>query len=285
MFPTEFAYHQATSLQDAIAYLGANPDAKVLAGGHSLIPAMKLRLATPGALVDIGRIDSLHGVDVGPDGAKIGAMATYNEIRDNAEIARMYPILPEAIANIGDAQVRERGTFGGSLAHADPAADLTAVFLALDGEVAVKGQKGDRTISADDLFVDLWTTTLEPDEIITSVNLPAPPARNGMGYEKHAHPASGYAVVGVAAVLGFSADQTCERARVAVTGATSKATRLTGVENALKGQKLSAELVASAASQSANGLDINGDLYASEEYRAHLVNVLTRRVLNRAAGL
>lgn len=285
MFPTEFAYHQATSVQDAIAYLGANPDAKLLAGGHSLIPAMKLRLAAPSALVDIGRIASLQGIDVEPNGAKIGAMATYNEIRDNSDLVRMYPILSEAIANIGDAQVRERGTFGGSLAHADPAADLTAVFLALDGAVAVTGPTGDRTIKADDLFVDLWTTTLEPDEIITSVNLPAPPARNGMGYEKHAHPASGYAVVGIAAVLGFSAGKSCESARVAVTGATSKATRLTGVEEALKGQKLTTELVASAAGQASDGLEINGDLYASEEYRAHLVNVLTRRVLTRAAGL
>ncbi len=285
MFPTEFAYHRATSVQDAIAFLGANPDAKVLAGGHSLIPAMKLRLAAPGALVDIGRIESLHAIDVRPDGAKIGAMATYNDIRDNAGIARMYPILPEAIAEIGDAQVRERGTFGGSLAHADPAADLTAVFLALNGEIAVTGPNGDRTIKADDLFVDLWTTTLETDEIITSVILPAPPASNGMGYEKHAHPASGYAVVGIAAVLGFSADKTCESARIAVTGATSKATRLTGVEQALTGQNLTAESVSSAAGQASDGLDINGDLYASEEYRAHLVKVLTRRVLTSAAGL
>lgn len=285
MFPTEFAYHRAESIQDAIAFLTANPDAKVLAGGHSLIPAMKLRLASPSALVDIGRIEALHTIEVGANGAKIGAMATYNEIRDSQDLARAYPILPEAIANIGDAQVRERGTFAGSLAHADPAADLTAVFLALNGEVSATGPDGVRTIKADDLFVDLWTTTLGPNEVITSVDLPTPPASNGMAYEKHAHPASGYAVVGIAAVLAFGADKTCESARVAVTGATSKATRLAGVEEALTGQKLTAELVASAASQAANGLDINGDLYASEEYRAHLVNVLTRRALARAAGL
>ncbi|HEU5433618.1 MAG TPA: xanthine dehydrogenase family protein subunit M [Thermomicrobiales bacterium] len=285
MFPTEFAYHRASSVQDAIAFLGANPDAKVLAGGHSLIPAMKLRLAMPGALVDLGRIDALREIAVGPAGAKIGAMATYNEIRDNDAIARAYPILPEAIANVGDAQVRERGTFGGSLAHADPAADLTAVFLALDGEVAVTGPNGDRTIGADDFFVDLWTTTLEPEEIITSVNRPAPPAKNGMGYEKHAHPASGYAVVGIAVVLGFGDGGNCDSARVAVTGATSKATRLTGVEDALTGQKLTPELIASAAANAADGLEINGDLYASEKYRAHLVNVMTRRALTRAAGV
>lgn len=285
MFPAEFAYHRAESVQDAVAFLTANPDAKVLAGGHSLIPAMKLRLATPSALLDIGRIASLHEIAVGSGGAKIGAMATYNDVRDNAQIAKMYPILPEAISVIGDAQVRERGTFAGSLAHADPAADLTAVFLALDGSVSVTGPKGDREIKADDLFVDLWTTSLEPDEIITAVNLPAPPANNGMAYEKHAHPASGYAVVGIAAVLAFGADKTCESARIAVTGATSKATRLTGVEDALKGQKLTTELIASAAGQAANGLDINGDLYASPDYRAHLVNVLTRRALTRAAGL
>lgn len=285
MFPTEFAYHRASSVQDAIAFLGTNPDAKVLAGGHSLIPAMKLRLATPAALVDIGRIEALHAIAVGADGATIGAMATYNDVRDNAEIARVYPILPEAIANIGDAQVRERGTVAGSLAHADPAADLTAVFLALNGSVSVTGPQGDREVQADDLFVDLWTTSLAPDEIITSVNLPAPPKSNGMAYEKHAHPASGYAVVGIAVVLGFGADKTCQSARVAVTGATSKATRLTGVEDALTGQTLTSELISSAAAQASNGLDINGDLYASVDYRAHLVDVLTRRALTSAAGL
>lgn len=285
MFPAEFAYHRATSVQDAVAFLSANPDAKVLAGGHSLIPAMKLRLATPAALVDIGRIEALHAIAVGEDGATIGAMATYNDVRDNAEIARVYPILPEAIANIGDAQVRERGTVAGSLAHADPAADLTAVFLALNGSVSVTGPQGDREVQADDLFVDLWTTSLAPDEIITSVNLPAPPKSNGMAYEKHPHPASGYAVVGIAVVLGFGADKTCQSARVAVTGATSKATRLTGVEDALTGQTLTSELISSAAAQASNGLDINGDLYASVDYRAHLVDVLTRRALTSAAGL
>lgn len=285
MYPTQFAYHRAESVQDAVAFLSANPDAKVLAGGHSLIPAMKLRLATPAVLIDIGRIEALHAIEVGPDGARIGAMATYNEIRDDQDIARAYPILPDAIAHVGDAQVRERGTFAGSLAHADPGADLTAVFLALNGEVAVTGPNGDRTVKADDLFVDLWTTSLEPDELITAVLLPRPPAHNGMAYEKHAHPASGYAVVGIAAVLAFGAGRTCESARIAVTGATSKATRLTGVEQAVTGQTLTAELVASAASQAADGLEINGDLYASEEYRAHLVNVLTRRALVRAAGL
>lgn len=285
MFPAEFAYHRAVSVSDVIAYLGANPDAKILAGGHSLIPAMKLRLATPAALVDIGRIDALRGITVGPDGARIGAITTYNDIRDNEAVARMFPILPEAIVNIGDAQVREHGTFGGSLAHADPAADLTAVFLALNGDVAVTGPNGDRTIAADDLFVDLWTTTLAPDEIITAVNLPAPPAKNGMAYEKHPHPASGYAVVGIAAMLGFDDAGTCASARLAVTGATSKATRLSGVEEALAGHTLTADLITGAAANATEGLQINGDLYASEDYRAHLINVLTRRVLMRAAGI
>ncbi|MDP8908200.1 MAG: xanthine dehydrogenase family protein subunit M [Chloroflexota bacterium] len=283
MFPPAFSYHRPGSVQEAVQILGANPDAKVLAGGHSLIPAMKLRLAAPGALVDIGRIAELKGVQLN-GGATIGATATYDEIRDAPGLVAQYPILGEAINVIGDQQVRARGTMGGALAHADPAADLTAVFLAIGGEVTVVGPNGERTVPADELFVDLWTCSIEPEEIITSIRLAAPPANAAMAYEKHSHPASGYAVVGVAVVLGRGDGDRCESARVAITGATSTATRAGSTEEALTGASLDDATIASAADVAADGMQIHGDLYASEEYRAHLVKVLTRRALKRAVG-
>ncbi len=283
MFPATFDYHRPDTVQDAVRLLGANPDAKILAGGHSLIPAMKLRLATPAALVDIGRIPELKGVEV-DGGATIGAMATYNDIRDHRGVAERYPMLVEAINLVGDQQVRARGTLGGCLAHADPAADLTAVFLAIGGDVRVVGPNGERTESADDLCIDLWTTTVQADEIITSIRLNTPPNRSAMAYEKHQHPASGYAVVGVAVMLGLGGEHRCESARIAITGATSKATRAISAEQALSGATLDNATIGNAADLATVGLEINGDLYASEAYRSQLVRVLTRRALTRAAG-
>lgn len=283
MFPTSFAYHRAENVADAVAVLAANPDAKLLAGGHSLIPAMKLRLAAPGMLVDIGRLNELKGVEVG-NGAKIGALATYNDVRDAPGIEQTFPILGEAIHRIGDQQVRAHGTIGGTLAHADPAADITAVFLALGGHVVVTGSGGERTIPAEELFVDLWTTSLAVDEIVTSVVLPQPSSGTLMGYEKQSHPASGYAVVGVAVVIVRDADVVVA-ANICVTGATSIATHAEAAERALIGKPLTKESVAAAAALAADGLEINGDHFASEEYRAHLVRVLTRRIINRLAQL
>jgi carbon-monoxide dehydrogenase medium subunit len=260
-----------------------NPDAKILAGGYSLIPAMKLRLAQPGELVDLADIAELKGIAIDGD-ARIGAMTTYNQLRDHAGLAAAYPILPEAIGVIGDLQVREHGTFGGALAHNDPAADLTAVFLALNGDVTVHGGDGERTIPADELFVDLWTTTLNPDEIITHIRLPATSDTTRMGYEKHAHPASGYAIVGVAAVLRLDGD-TVSGVRIAVTGATSVPVRAKAAEDALTGRTLDAESIAAGVSVVADGLDINGDHHATVAYRTHLLKVHTDRLLKRLAGL
>ncbi|MGH2533741.1 MAG: FAD binding domain-containing protein [Thermomicrobiales bacterium] len=283
MFPTRFEYHRPTSVQEAVQLLSANPEAKAIAGGHSLLPAMKLRLAAPAALVDLGRIEGLKKITT-DGGVRIGAMTTYRELEDSAELSSALPIIAETANVVGDPAVRARGTLGGSLAHADPAADFPAVFLALGGSVTAVGSGGERTIAADELFVDLLTTSLNPDEIITEISLPAQTGDVGMAYEKHAHPASGYAVVGVAVVLVKSGG-TCQSARVAVTGATSKATRATASEAAITGQSLSAEAIAAAADKAADGLEINGDIYASAEYRAHLVKVLTKRALTRAAGI
>ncbi|MGN6484329.1 MAG: FAD binding domain-containing protein, partial [Thermomicrobiales bacterium] len=281
MIPTSFAYHQATSVADAVQILAGNPDAKILAGGYSLIPAMKLRLAQPGVLVDLGKLDELRGISRRDDGVHIGAMATYDAIRDDATIRDLFPVLPSAIGYVGDQQVRAHGTWGGSLAHADPAADLTAVFLALEGTVHVVGSAGERDIAADDLFIDLWTTSLEPDEVITELVLPIPAAGSVAGYKKYGHPASGYALVGVAVRLDLEGD-TVTNARVAITGATSKATRSAAAEAALAGVALSAESIDAAAFVITDGIEINGDAFASEEYRAHIAGVLLKQVIAAA---
>ena len=281
MFPNQFEYHRPNSVQAAAGLLAADPDAKLLAGGHSLVPAMKLRLASPSSLVDLGGIEGLTGIDAsGP--VKIGAMTTYAAIRDSRELQGALPVLAEAADNVGDPAVQARGTIGGALAHSDPAADFTAIFLAFDGSVEATGTNGARTIAADDLFVDLFTTALEPDEIITSVTFPALSGA-GTAYEKFRHPASGYAVVGVAVKVATGADGKVESARIAVTGATSKATRATVAEEALQGKALDDAAIDSAAAVAGNGLEINGDHFASEEYRRHLVSVLTGRALRKAA--
>jgi aerobic carbon-monoxide dehydrogenase medium subunit len=283
VFPSEFEYYRATSVEDAIRLIGEHRDSKIIAGGHSLLPAMKLRLAVPSALIDIGRIDSLKGISVN-GGVTIGALTTYREIEDSQELKSRLPILAETANVVGDPQVRSLGTLGGSLAHSDPAADFPAVFLALGGSVKAVGPSGERTISADELFVDLLTTSLAENEVLTEVQIPSASGTVGMAYEKHSHPASGYAVVGVAAVLRIN-NGTCQSARIAVTGATSKATRATAAEQAITGQPLNADTIANAASVAADGLEINGEIYASAEYRTHLVRVYTKRALTRAAGL
>jgi carbon-monoxide dehydrogenase medium subunit len=282
VFPSAFAYHRAASLDEAVSLLAQSDDAKILAGGHSLIPAMKLRLAAPATLVDISHIDGLNAIQVG-DEARIGAMATYNAVRDHEQLAAAFPILAEAINVVGDQQVRARGTLAGSIAHADPAADLTAVFLALNGRVKAVSVSGEREVAADDLFVDLWTTSLEPNEVISEVVLPLPSGGTRMAYVKHAHPASGYAVVGVAAVLPIQGG-TVTGPRIVITGATSKPSRATGVEQALDGKAVDDASISEAAAMAVEGLEINGDTYAPEDYRAHLVKVMVRQALERAAS-
>jgi carbon-monoxide dehydrogenase medium subunit len=283
VYPSQFEYVRPSSVDEAIAILAADPDAKVLAGGHSLIPAMKLRLAAPGTIVDIGKIDGLSGVNVN-GGVTIGAMTTYRAIVDASGLDN-FPVVQAATKQVGDPSVRNRGTIGGSLAHNDPAADLTAVMLALNASVTAKGPNGERTVPVDDLFVGLLTTSLEADEILTSVSIPDDFAGAKQAYVKHAHPASGYAVVGVAVAIKEQ-DGKVESARIAVTGAPEFAKRATSAENALVGKALDADSIAAAAALATDDLgELNGDVYASAEYRAHLVKVLTKRALTQAAGL
>ncbi len=276
MIPVAFSYHKAESVSDAVSRIAANPEAKILAGGHSLVPAMKLRLAAPGELVDITGLSELRTITIG-DEIEIGALATYNDLLHHEQLMSLLPIFAEAIPQLGDRQVRARGTFGGSIAHADPAADLTAVLLALGGYVKATGPNGERSIPVDEYFVDLWTTALEPDEVLTSIVIPRPAPDARMAYVKHRHPASGYAVVGIAVVAASIGT------RVTITGATSKPERLSGVEAALA-NGVSDAAIDQAVTRATEGVHINGDLYADEEYRSHLVEQLVKKALREIAG-
>jgi carbon-monoxide dehydrogenase medium subunit len=285
MFPVEFAYERPATVAEAIMLLTqSGGEAKVLAGGHSLLPLMKLRLVQPPMLVDISRIDALRGITLADGRLHIGALTTETEIQDAPLIQQHAPLLAETAGKIGDQQVRNRGTIGGSLAHGDPAADMTAALLALDGRVRVEGPGGSRLIQANDLFVDMLTTSLEPDEILTAVEVPVQAPHTGSAYEKFANAASGYALVGVAAVVSLDSQGACSAVRVAITGASNRATRAAGVEAALQGQRLDDTMIGSAAEHAAEGLHLISDLHADEGYRAHLARVCTRRALQRAAA-
>jgi carbon-monoxide dehydrogenase medium subunit len=283
VFPSQFAYYRPSSVEEAVQLLQRDPEAKVLAGGHSLLPAMKLRLAAPSALVDLNQIAGLRTIEVN-GGVRIGSMATYEQLYEAESLKGVLPILRETIYQLGDRQVQARGTLGGALAHSDPAADLTAVVVALDASVVAVGPNGERTIPVADLFVDLMTTSLAPDEVLTEIRIPRPSGRSGMAYRKHRHPASGYAVVGVAAVVGVGDDGNVTSVRIAVTGATTKAERATAAEQALSGLPLTAGNIANASAVAADGLELNGDHYASADYRRHLVSVYARRALEAAAS-
>jgi aerobic carbon-monoxide dehydrogenase medium subunit len=284
MYPATFEYHRPGTVEEAVRLLASHKDdAKLLAGGHSLIPLMKLRLASPKHVVDIRKIGGLTGVREEGGAIVIGALTTHYAIESNATLKTKCPILTEAGAMIGDPQVRNWGTIGGSLAHADPAADWPAVVLALGAELVAQGPKGKRTIKADDFFKGLMTTALGPDELLTEIRIPAPSAGAGMAYVKHPHPASRFAVVGVAAVLSVSGGK-CEKASVAITGAGSKATRAKGVEAALAGKPVDAQSLAAAAEKAADGIDASADLQGSVEYKQHLTRVYTRRALEAAAA-
>src|SRR5438132_6436812 len=218
MIPAQFDYVRAKTLDEAVSLLAQNEDAKVLAGGHSLIPAMKLRLAMPQMLIDIGRIKDLTYIVEADDQIRIGAMTTHYQIESSDLLKKICPLLPECAASIGDVQVRNKGTIGGSLAHSDPAGDWPAAVIALDAELVAIGQSGERVINADGFFVDLLTTALAPDEILREIRIKKPQGRFGQSYQKVHHPASGFAVVGVAVTLNLGPNGSCESAGVGITG-------------------------------------------------------------------
>jgi aerobic carbon-monoxide dehydrogenase medium subunit len=281
MYPAQFEYVAPETLDEAISLLAeSGGDAKILAGGHSLLPAMKLRLAQPGKLIDLRKVPGLNEIKVDASGVTIGAMVTHADVARSAEVQRALPALAEATSVVGDLQVRNRGTLGGSLAHADPAGDPPAPFLALDGSIVAKGPNGERTIAATDFFIDILTTALAEDEIVTAVKFPTLAAGTGTAYVKFDHPASHYALTGVAAAVKLDGSGNVESVKVGVTGVGPKAYRATAVEQALAGK--GADAIAEAASHAADGIDCNDDIHASAEYRAHLASVFTRRALQAA---
>jgi carbon-monoxide dehydrogenase medium subunit len=279
MYPAQFDYKRPATVDEAIALLTQHgDDAKVLAGGHSLIPAMKLRLARPKVVVDIGRIANLSYIRESPGGAiAIGAMTTHQQIGASTVLRAHSPLLAETALHIGDVQVRNKGTIGGSLVHADPAADYPASILALDAEIDLAGPRGRRTVKASEFFVDLLTTAIGPDEILTEIRVPA--TAKTVAYVKTEQKASGFALAGVAVVIGP------QGVRVGVTGVAAKAYRATAVEQALAGQtKPTAQAIALAAARAADGVDPLGDIHASSAFRAHLAEVNTRRAIEQALG-
>lgn len=284
MNPAPFEYHRATSLAEAQSLLGQyGDDAKLLAGGHSLLPAMKLRLAQPAHLIDISKIADLRYVTHDGDFLQVGALTTHHDLESNPTVREHCPLLADVAAKVGDRQVRNRGTIGGALAHADPAADYPAAILALEATIVAQGPNGSREIAADGFFVDLLTTSLEPNEIVTEIRIPAASSDTGSAYEKLANQASGYATVGVAAVITRNPDGTCRTARVGITGAAAVAIRARAVEEALEGKPLDEATITSAASFASPVLDALDDVHASSAYRTRVTVGLTKRALLRAS--
>ena len=285
MIPAPLDYVRPTSVGDAVEAIGAaGEDAKVLAGGQSLIPVLRLRLSCPSTLVDIGRIPELRGVREDGDALVIGAMTTHHEVLHDALVRVHAPLIAQATATVADPQVRHRGTFGGALAHADPAGDLPAVALALDADFVIVGPNGRRTVPARDFFVDYLTTALEEGELLVEVRIPKLSGEWGMHYEKFNRVAQAWSIVAVAAAVRRENGHIAE-ARIGLTNMGPTPLRATAAEQALAGATASAEAVAEAASHAAEGTDPSSDLNAQADYRQHLVQVLTRRAVSAAAGL
>ena len=294
MIPAPFEYHAPKTLSEAtklLAQLGG--DGKILAGGHSLVPLMKLRLAAPKHVIDIGRVGDLKYIRADNGKLQVGALTTHYEIESSELLKAECPLLPETAGEIGDVQVRNKGTIGGNLAHADPAADWPAAILALGAELQATSVRAERWIPAKEFFVDLLTTSLEPDEILTAIRVPSLPRaaaqegqsapRAGDAYLKVPQPASGFAIVGVAVRVVLNEERKIvEDVGIGITGVGPKAYRAVAAEAVLRGKSPSAQRLAEAAAHAAEGVDANSDLYASAEYRAHLASVYARRALELA---
>ena len=275
MIPQSFEYSAPATLAEALQLLDGG-DTKILAGGMSLIPLMKLRLAQPEHLVDLGRVPGLNNIALSGGNVHVGAMATHQEVKDSAVVRGQCPLLGDTAGSIGDPQVRNRGTIGGSIAHADPAADYPAALLALDAQIRIASTRGERAVSAEDFFLDAFSTALEPGEIVVEVQVPVEAQGEGYKYEKVEHPASGFPVVGVAVRVQKSAGKVT-LARVAITGVSGHAFRAKGVEEALLSGSADAAIA-----NLGEGIDINSDLYASADYRLHLARVHTARAIAAA---
>lgn len=283
MYPTSFDYHKPRSLADAAALLKKDPEAKLLAGGHSLLPAMKLRLATPTALIDLAGLKELAGIKAAGATLEIGALTTHATVAASDVVRSSCALLAEAASHIGDAQVRNRGTMGGSVAHADPAADYPTALTAL-GATVVTGGAASRTLAIEGFYTGLFQTQLGQGEIVTAVQVPTYGKGTGGAYEKHRHPASSYAVVNVAALVTIAGGK-CTKVSIVVGGVSVNPVRASAAEAALAGQAPAEAAFAAAAAKVGDSLTKPiSDLYASGEYRVHLASVLARRALATAAS-
>jgi carbon-monoxide dehydrogenase medium subunit len=285
VIPATFAYDRPTSVAEALELLARHQgDAKVLAGGQSLIPLLKLRLAHASRLIDIGRLGELRAIrDLGDGGVGIGALATYRDVLGSRLATTRAPLLALAIPDIGDVQVRNRGTLAGSIAHADPAADMPAVVQALDAQIVLRSRNGERVVPAVSFFEGPFATDLAEDELLTEIRIPAQPVGAGMAYRQLEQPASGYSIVGVAAVIA-SAGGSVTTARIAITGVGGVAYRASAVEAALVGTSGDAQAIAAAAAHAADGVMVASDIHADAVYRAEMARVYTRRAIEAALG-
>ncbi|GHO45650.1 FAD binding domain-containing protein [Ktedonospora formicarum] len=281
--PAAFDYHPAKTVDEAIELLQQYGDeAKLLAGGHSLIPAMKLRLSQPEHLIDISKIQELAYIREEGDVIAIGALTTYTQVERSELLRKVFPLMPECASHIADQQVRNRGTMGGCIAHADPSADMPGVILALKAELVIQGPNGKRTIPADDFILGTFETALEPNEMLVELRFPKSPARTGSAYIKLSNRASHYAIAGCAAVISLDSDGTCSSASVVVTGSAMQTTRASATEAALVGKQLTDDVIAEATSHAADGLELVGDIHGSPEYRRQMTAVIARRTIKSA---
>ncbi|HLA24111.1 MAG TPA: xanthine dehydrogenase family protein subunit M [bacterium] len=281
MIPAAFEYHRPASVDEALQLLQRLPDAKLLAGGHSLLPMMKLRVVSPPHVIDLSRLQELRGIREESGQIIIGALTTHWEIESSRLMRDRLPLFAETAARIGDIQVRNAGTVGGNLVHADPAADYPATVLVLEAEMVARGAKGPRVIPAGEFFTGVLTSAVAPDEVLTEVRVPIPPEGTGTAYLKFAHPASGFAVVGVAAWVRRRGGR-FEEVRVSLTGVGPTAYRARGVEHALAGQAADEAAIAAASEHAADGVEANEDVFATATYRCHLARVFTKRALRTA---
>jgi carbon-monoxide dehydrogenase medium subunit len=282
MYPAAFEYHAPATVKDALTLLGTLDDAKILAGGHSLVPMMKLRLAQPKNLIDLRKVTGLSGIKEDKGVITVGAMTTHWEMESSTALKDKAPVVSETAAVIGDPAVRNKGTIGGSLAHADPAADMPATAIAIGFEFVCEDAKGKRTVKVDDWFQGLMATALKDSELLTQIRIPVWPAGSGAAYLKFPHPASRFAVVGVCAAVTLDNSGTCTKAGVGVTGAGTQAVRAKGVEAGLVGKHLDATTIEAAAQKAAEGVDVQADLQGSVEYKSHLCRVFARRAIEAA---
>jgi carbon-monoxide dehydrogenase medium subunit len=282
MIPGSFEYYAPATLSDAVKFLGAHrDDVKILSGGQSLLPLMKMRLSKPAFIVDIGRLPGLDSITEEGNNLIIGALVTHAQIEDSELLKTKCPLLPQTATTIADVQIRNRGTIGGSLAHADPAGDWPAAVIALDSEIKIAGPNGERWVKCDDFFLGLMMSVLEPDEIVTAIKVPVT-GTDKTAYLKAAPRSSGFAVVGVAVRMAIEASGVCSRIALGITGITDKAFRAERVETMLAGKQLDAQLIEAASLEATRNIDVIEDINGSSEYRAHLTHVYVARAIQAA---